>query len=977
VQDVVALNFTLPVGSVSESVTVESGAPLLNTQDASVSTVVDRNFAENLPLNGRSFQSLIALAPGVVFGAGGGQDSGQFSVNGQRADANYWTVDGVSANVGSSTLFGGNQAAGAVGTTSVLGGTNSIVSVDAMQEFRIQTSTFAPEYGRTPGAQISIVTRSGGNAFHGSIFDYLRNDIFDSNNWFNGYTNSPALAKAKERQNDFGGTFSGPILRNKTFFFFSYEGLRLRLPNTAITTVPDANARQNAVPALQPFLNAFPLDPKQPSLGKGIAQFNASYSDPASLDDYSIRVDHDLTERVKVFGRYNSSPSELSTRGTSINALSLVRLSREVAQQATIGLTWGVSTHTFNELRLNYSKTDAFSRTSLDSFGGAIPLSSVTFPSPFTIATGAFNFRILSLKGGNFSVGPSVRNVQRQFNAVDTISVQTGKHDLKFGIDYRRLTPIFDPFKYTQSANFSNVPSAENGALLSSAASSRVGATFLFQNLSVFVQDGWHVVPRLTLTYGLRWDTDRAPSALSGPGFPAVTGFNSLSSLSQLALAPAGTPAFKNTYGNLAPRFGAAYELSQRQDWGTVVRGGFGVFYDLASSEASNVILQGGYPFLGRSTATRGGTFPLSPAAAAATPIVPPTATNGGRLAAFDPNLKLPYTLQWNVALEQALGAQQSLSVSYVGSAGRRLIQTVSLISPNPNLGPVHLVTNSAISDYNALQIQLQRRLVRNLQLLTSYTWEHSIDTASGGSAGVGSNLPASGMGTDVNRASSDFDLRHVFSTGVTYAIPGLRRNPLLSAITRGWSLQSIVQAQSARPVQIIDGDFQVLTNGFAPDIRPDVVAGIPLYLFGPQYPGGKAINSTPGAVAGGCFDGSASVGPFCAPPVDGNSNPLRQGNLARNALRGFGLFQWDLGVHREFSLREKMTLQFRAEMFNVLNHPNFATPDGDITSPTFGLSTQMLGQYLAGGSSGSGGFNSLYQTGGPRSMQFALKSTF
>lgn len=979
VQDRIAQNLALQVGSVDQVITVTAEGTNINATDASVSTIVDRNFGENLPLNGRSFQSLIGLAPGVVFvSSAGGTDSGQFSVNGQRAISNYWTVDGVSANVGSSTLFGGDQTAGAVGTTSVLGGTNSLVSVDAMQEFRIQTSTFAPEYGRTPGAQISIVTRSGSNAFHGSAFEYLRNDIFDSNNWFNGYTNRPTLPKAKERQNDFGGTFSGPILKNRTFFFFSYEGLRLRLPNTGISTVPDAQARQNALPALQPFLNAYPLDPAQPDLGKGIAQFNASYSDPATLDDYSIRIDHNLTDKIKLFGRYNNSPSQLSTRGTSINALSLVRLSRNAGQQATVGLTWGISAHIFNELRINYSRTNASSGTSTDSFGGAVPLSSLPLPSPFTAANGALSYRILSLSNGAFSVGPSVRNVQRQVNLVDTVSVQSGTHDLKFGVDYRRLTPVFRPFQYTQVANFLNVSSAENGSVFSSLTISDLPATFLFQNLSIFAQDAWHVGPRLTFTYGLRWDTDFSPSSSAGPSLPAVTGFKDLSDLSQLALAPAGTPAYKNTFGNFAPRFGAAYRLFQRQDWGTVARGGFGVFYDLASSEAGNIILQTGYPFSGRAVPVRGGTFPLSPAAAAPAPIVPPTATNGRTLAAFAPNLQLPYTLEWNVALEQGLGSQQSLSVTYVGAAGRRLIQTAQLTNTNANLGRLLLVTNGATSDYNALQLQLQRRLVKSLQLLSSYTWAHSIDTASGGSTGVGSNSPAAGGGSDVNRGSSDFDVRHVFSAGVTYEVPTLNSTIVLKEVSRGWSLQSIVQAQSARPVQVVDGLFSQLTNGFTPDIRPDVMPGIPLYLFGPQYPGGRAINNTPGAVAGGCADGSVSVGPFCPPPLDGNGNPIRQGNVGRNSLKGFGLFQWDLAAHRDFPIRERVTLQFRAEMFNVLNHPNFAPPVADtLAGPQFGIANQMLGQYLAGRFPGAGGFNSLYQTGGPRSMQFALKLRF
>src|SRR5712692_6188812 len=247
VQDALAINFTLPVGAVSETVTVEGGAPLVNTEAAAASTVADRQLADNLPMNGRSFQTLIQLTRGVVLTTSNPSDSGQFSVNGQRASSNYWMVDGVSANVGSSTMFGGNGLAGAVGTSSALGGTNSLVSVDALQEFRIQTSTYAPEFGRTPGGQISIVTRSGTNQFHGTAFDYFRNDVLDANDWFG---NNLGLPKPQERQNDFGGTFSGPIVKGKTFFFFSYEGLRLRLPQTSATFVPDANP-------LDPFSRQF------------------------------------------------------------------------------------------------------------------------------------------------------------------------------------------------------------------------------------------------------------------------------------------------------------------------------------------------------------------------------------------------------------------------------------------------------------------------------------------------------------------------------------------------------------------------------------------------------------------------------------------------------------------------------------------------------------------------------------------------
>ncbi|MCU1304954.1 MAG: TonB-dependent receptor plug [Candidatus Sulfotelmatobacter sp.] len=978
VQDRLEENFRLQVGSVSESVTVSGSSALVNTESATVSTVIDRNFAENLPMNGRSFQTLIYLTPGVVPVAIGnsGYDSGQFSVNGQRAASNYWMVDGVSGNVGSSTSNQGQQIAGAVGTSSVLGGTNSLVSVDAMQEFRIQTSSFAPEYGRTPGAQISIVTRSGSNALHGSAFDYLRNDLLDANNWFNGYVNNPALPKARERQNDFGGTLSGPVLRNKTFFFFSYEGTRLRLPTTALSTVPSASARQSAIPAMRPYLNAYPLDPSQPDLGDGTAQFNSSYSDPATLDDYSIRIDHRLTDKLTLFGRYNNSPSMISQRGIGFNSLSTVDVNRIAAQQLTIGSSWMLSSRVMNEVRFNYSTTTASGGSRLDSFGGASPLQSLPLPNPFNASNASWGLVIGSLQHADLGEGILARNEQRQFNLVDNLTAQMGAHDVKVGMDYRRLTPVRDPNKYLQNVFFSDIPSADGGALFGKFLASQVGATFLFQNISLFAQDTWKIGPRLVLTYGLRWDTDLPPSTISGPTLLALTGFSGLGDLSQLAFAPAGRPLFKTSWGNIAPRIGAAYQLSQRQDWQTVARGGFGVFYDLASSETANLVSNTGYPFVGGFNFVSGGTFPLFPQAAAPPPIVPPSVTNPENISGFDPNLKLPYTLGWNVAVEQGLGSKQRLTLTYVGASGRRLIQSVGVVAPNAITSQAFLSLNGGVSDYNALQAQFERRLARNLQILASYTWSHSLDNGSAGSAGTGSNIPSSTQNLG-NRGPSDFDLRHVFSTGVTYSIPGITHGKGINHVTSGWSLQSILQAQSARPVPIQDGNFFRLTNGFNPDIRPDITPGIPLYLYGTQFPGGRAINNTPGAVPGGCPNGSPSVGPFCDPPVDANFNAIRQGTLGRNVVRGFGLFQWDLGVHRDFAISESVKLEFRAEMFNFLNHPNFAPPVGDITSPDFGRSTEMLGQQLSGGSLGAGGFSSLYQIGGPRSMQMALKLTF
>src|SRR5262249_32040646 len=304
--------------------------------------------------NGRSFQTLIMLAPGVVPVPTALIDQGQFSVNGQRSDANYFSVDGVSANFGVTGFLALNHtASGALPALSASGGTNSLVSVEAMQEFRIQTSSFAPEFGRTPGGQISVVTRSGSNAFHGTLFEYFRNGVLDARDWFVNFNN---LMKPEEQQNDFGGVFSGPVFKERTFFFFSYEGLRLRQPFTQQSVVPDPLARQEAPGAVRPFLNAYPVA-NGASAGPGFAQFNASYSNPSSLDAYSIRLDHVLSTKLNLFGRYNYSPSSLDQRAApfTLAALSTIDSVESTVHTFTVGLTQLITSAISNELRVNYS----------------------------------------------------------------------------------------------------------------------------------------------------------------------------------------------------------------------------------------------------------------------------------------------------------------------------------------------------------------------------------------------------------------------------------------------------------------------------------------------------------------------------------------------------------------------------------------------------------------------------------------------
>ncbi|MGH9907637.1 MAG: carboxypeptidase regulatory-like domain-containing protein, partial [Pyrinomonadaceae bacterium] len=284
VGDQKSLQIQLKAGNITEMVKIVGDAPLINESPA-VSTVVDRQFVENIPLNARSLQSLIALVPGVTRITT--PVLGQFSVNGQRHNANYFTIDGVSANIGTFSAGVGPQAfTGTLPGQTAIGTTNNLISIDALEEFKIQTSTFAPEFGRTPGAQITMLSRSGTKEFHGAVFEYLRNDALDANDWF---ANRAGLSKAALRHNQFGGVLGGPIFKERTFFFFSYESLRLRQPQVANSPVPALRVRQAAPPSIQPLLNAYPL-PTGPELlnpngsPSGRARFTGVYSDPSSID---------------------------------------------------------------------------------------------------------------------------------------------------------------------------------------------------------------------------------------------------------------------------------------------------------------------------------------------------------------------------------------------------------------------------------------------------------------------------------------------------------------------------------------------------------------------------------------------------------------------------------------------------------------------------------------------------------------------
>lgn len=961
-----SLLIQLRVSGVAAEVTVTSEASLLNESPA-VGTVVNRQFAENLPLNGRSFQSLITLTPGVALTKTSNYGGGQFSVNGQRANANYFMVDGVSANIGISSAQGlGQGGSGALPGLSATGGTNNLVSLEALEEFRVQTSTFAPEFGRTPGGQVQIVTRAGTNQWHGSVFNYFRNDALDANDWFN---NRAGLRRPALRQNNFGGVMGGPISKDKTFFFFSYEGLRLRLPQSGVTLVPSRAAR-NAAPAnVRAILNAYPL-PTGQDFGDGTAEQAATYSNPSTLDAASLRLDHAFSDKLRIFGRYNYSPSDTVRRGAGIFAeaasLNNLALVNAKTQTLTLGATQIFGSRISNDVRLNFSRSTAGTTYRLDDFGGAVPFdeaslfqSSVTNPNRF--------FQIFLRGSGvpNLNVGREVDNQLEQFNLINNLTFTTGSHMLKFGADYRRIAPgpqsgngVGSYGQYIRFNGIGLTPAgvpAPDQSLLSGFSNRALllingNVPLAFQNFSAYAQDTWRVNRRLTLVYGLRYDVNPAPQGRDGFPLRTVTGLDRPASI---ALAPVGTPLYETTYNNFAPRVGASYQLSDKAGRETVLRGGFGVFYDLGTGRSADAALGFPYTYL---SFVRDFRYPLTPAQAAP-PVLDPAAPIETEIYVTDPQLQLPRTYQFNVTIDQAVGRNQTFTATYVGAVARKLLRGEYLFFPNPKFSYVVVTRNVGTSDYHALQLQFQRRLSRGLQGLVSYTFAKAIDSGSD-DVDFFSGTTSTANAARVDRGVSDFDVRHTLNAGLTYNLAVPKMNSMSDALLRGFALDATFSARSAAPVNLIGGFLSAGTNGF--NVRPDMVANRPLYLDDASVPGGRRFNRAA----------------FAVPAPDASGNPTRQGTLGRNVLRGFPLYQLDLALRRQFVLTERLKLQFRAEAFNVFNRPNFADPVADLNSPLFGQSTQTFGRGLGNGGVISG-FNPLYQVGGPRSLQLSLKLSF
>lgn len=905
VQKLNQLGYYTP-GSVAATVTVTSGATI-ESENASLGTTFTRRQIRELPVQGRNVTGLLTLSPGAAPakpGVGIYQYQANFSVNGQPPGSNGFTIDGVNANFGIAPggETPGASAAGNAPALTASGGANSLASFDEIQEFDIKTVAMQPEYGRVAGAQVNVTTLSGTNAFHGTLFHFFGNDALDANDWF---ANSRGLKQPPKRLNTFGGTFGGPIKRDHTFFFAAYEGLRFRQPMVGITDVPSLASRAAAPAGLRSFLNAFPL-PNSAVRPDGFAEFASSFANPARHDAGSIKIDHSLSNLSTLTFRYSFADSDATQRG--LGGFSLDTTNRIHSRSQMIS---GSLNHIFTPaialaLHANYSRDRVNSAYLLDEFGGA------TIPA---VTSPAFTFDLNSRNAAWMS-GSDESNLQRQFNVLGSLAIVNGKHGFKFGGDFRRLSPVIDLRTSEENVLFDGLDQALSGvAERVSRLNFADRQNPVFKSLSLFAQDEWKPSSRLTLTYGVRWELAPPPS------IDEAFAVDQVDDPTTLNLASRGSSLWKTTFLNFAPRAAAAYQLFNDNEHQLVLRGGAGILYDLGQDRSGDVVASS-IPFV-----SGPGVVPLL---------------------AFDPQLKLPYVINWNLSLQKNLG-DQSISATYLGSSGERLFHTETLLNQNPDFNFLRLTANRGNSDYRALQIKFERPMHDGLAALASYTLAQSLDNVSQDSTRrviMTSTNPA------FDRGPSDFDIRHQLSGLLSYDLPAPLAQGIGNKLSRNWALDSIFTARSARPLNVV---YLIPTPFGVAYLRPDVVTGNSLFLSDSLVAGGSRLNPAAFVV-----------------PED-----LQQGDFSRNSLRGFPLYQIDLALRRKFNFSEAIALQIQADAFNVFNHANFEDPLGNDlvvgrSTLAFGQSTSMNGRSLSGG-----GFPSFYSFGGPRTLRLSVKLLF
>ncbi|HYZ83717.1 MAG TPA: TonB-dependent receptor, partial [Bryobacteraceae bacterium] len=653
------IDTTLELSTVESQVQVHAQLQTIEQDSAAVSTVIDRTLIENIPLNGRSFHSLMRLVPGVTFAEASVVSTGQFVVNGMRSSSNYFMVDGVGANFAASpSATFTQQANGALPGLTILGGFNSLLTAEALEEFRVQTSGYAAEFGRSPGGQIQMRSRSGSNQYHGSLAHYFRNEVLDANDWF---ANASNQERAPLRLNQFAAALGGPVWipglyrgTDRTFFHFSYEGLRLQQPRFLDALVPTEALRAQASGTLRSVLNAFPLPnaPALPNDPAGSARYRKNISFPNEHNIPALRVDHLLNSNWQLFGRWNHAPSSFVSRTGAM----FLSDNYSTNTMTTVGATATFSATKINEFRANWSTSEAGFNWDIAEVDGSVKVpDSEIFPSYATRDTASVGFNFGPFPGPSFSVGRAIGNVQRQLNLLNNLTWVVGTHQMKFGVDYRRMFPQPRFRAYGISYQFATLEGAvTNGLNTTSVQLLAPPGTVTFDNYSLFAQDTWRAGRRITFTYGLRYEVVPAPSAQEDRPIYRIS---QIKDLMTATIAPPGEPLFRTRWTNFAPRFGIAWQPFAASD--LTIRAGTGIFYDLPSGQAL-----AGYNFWPYNTVRRTTNNPFPATEATLAPI--PVNTNppyNDDFRFYDPDLNLPFAWHWNFGVEKTLGSNQTLAV--------------------------------------------------------------------------------------------------------------------------------------------------------------------------------------------------------------------------------------------------------------------------------------------------------------------------
>ena len=929
-------DFLLELLPLQQEITVESTPDESDPVENGL-VVTRESSASSLPANGRDLHAFYNIVPGSTVTPASSGDGGQFSVNGQRPNTNTVRVDGINGNTGlgvSSTP--GTYPGSSLPGMTVIGSTQDLAAKDEIERVELRSSDFAPEYGDRPGAQILIETRSGANDWHMVAFGYGRPSWLDSGDWFAQRYKIPSAVASLS---GYGADFGGPVVPNKMFFFLSFESLNLN--DTALQTllVPSIAARAMATNVNSLILNAFPA-PVGPSLNALEAVGAEPLEKHASVKNYGARLDYTLGKMGHLFARYSYVPSQSETQQLSDTDAQFGWVS------ATVGATtqWGATIHEFRANFTRVTATDGWraasgsEETALDTLSNLLPpaITVTAFGQNLNFPLNADRITALSIAGiGQLVSGTAEGTHQDQWEGTYTYVLTHGAHDIRAGADFIRLLPRteFGAHFWTSSIISPGVANLVAGDPLGVTISYGKPDILSGQIVvgSVFAQDTFKLSPRLNVLYGIRWEITPPSNTPSSTSLFAAGTWSDRT----LAFQPATAFGALNQsdwpmrFDQIAPRVGLVYRFKKPD---LTFRAGAGVFYDDALGSLLYAV--------NLSPLTMWQYLPA------------PNGPGSFQFGTFQqpPPLALPRIWEWRTSLEKSFEGRTAVSVAYAGSAGGRLFNLYGSADPQTGVLEDTIFTSWGTSDYNALQAQVTGRVTSNLDTIVSYAWSHSVDSGSQGSAVL---LEAPNGGPLNNRGSSSFDVRHNVNASFSYRIPALTIAGPVWRWLSNWNLSSTLQARTGFPFDVSSVD-QSLGLGFANTGRPDIVPGVPIWIQNDSVPGGRELN------------------PFAFIPV----SDLTNGTLGRNVLTGPGLFQIDANLRRQFRVFRRSSLEMNLSAFNLLNHANFSNPVAYLGSPLFGQATSMQSLMLGSGTP-TGGIAPIFQSGGPRTVEFGLKISF